>query len=74
MTARMKATILGTATLLLALSAPFAHATPGALNSSGCHGRHGRMGYHCHNHSETRKFDSKNQRYVPCARCAHRSS
>jgi hypothetical protein len=41
----MKALCLVVALLVTATTA---NATPGALNAAGCHGAHGRMGYHCH--------------------------
>jgi hypothetical protein len=39
-------------------------ATPGAVNQAGCHGRHGRMGYHCHKTSDLSTFHTKRQKYV----------
>ena len=57
---------------LIALAAPLAVApalaTPGAVNKAGCHGRHGRMGYHCHKTSDLNTFHTKRQKYVPFGR------
>jgi hypothetical protein len=56
------------ALLLAPLTTAPASATPGAVNSQGCHGKHGRMGYHCHGMNATMKFHTKNQRFVPFGR------
>jgi len=44
-----------------ALATP-ALATPGAVNAKGCHGKHGRMGYHCHSAGQI--SHSSHHRYV----------
>jgi len=56
------------AVMMIAALATTAQATPGAVNAQGCHGKHGRMGYHCHGHNSTMKFSTKNQRFVPFGR------
>jgi hypothetical protein len=63
----MKSFVLALVGATFVLASP-ALATPGALNAQGCHGAHGRMGYHCHSHNETMKFHTKNQRFVPFGR------
>jgi hypothetical protein len=59
---------LGLALAGFSLSAAPVSATPGAVNAQGCHGAHGRMGYHCHGMNATMKFHTKNQRFVPFGR------
>lgn len=49
--------------LVLALSCSAAGATPGAVNKSGCHGKKGPQGYHCHPASELSEFKN-GRRYV----------
>jgi hypothetical protein len=64
----MSRILIALALLVAPLAAGPALATPGAVNAQGCHGAHGRMGYHCHGMNATMKFHTKNQRFVPFGR------
>jgi hypothetical protein len=53
--------------LLTTLVAAPALATPGAVDSKGCHGRNGPMGYHCHSMSDFNTYRN-GRHYVPFGR------